>query len=1151
MSGQQTLHNQEFPSREFSSQGFQRGFRRPGTPGRPLLVMVLLAAILAVTSSSGASAQESNLDVRATASTDTAEQRISDGFMYLTSSDLEFFNDGGTSQVIGVRFPNVNIPMGATITSSSIEFTADGPSSGTLPMTIRAERSAAPLTYSTSTNDLTGRPYTGAAVSWTPSAWNAGASYQTPQLNGILQDIVDSQGSTSAVAFTFEGSGGLRRAFSYQDGAANAPRLQVTYTSTTSAGVVDVRVTSGNDDVEQRVDNGTMSFSSTDLELIQDGTRTQAVGIRFRNLQIPPGATITDAWLEFEVDETSTGSSNLTVRGERSINAQAFTNAAFDLTSRTLTSASAAWSPPGWTSVSSKQQTPSLAAVVQEIVSLGGWQSGNAMVLTVSGTGRRVAESYNGEPQNAPLLHIEFTTDPPPAVGPEVFDINEVFIANPSGQWIELVNPTNSPADVFGLQLCSPQCSSVVNASSIVPAGGRFVVETPQVQLSAPDAVSLLADGNVTDTLSWTQAPATSLARCPDTTGPVQVSGSATKGEANDCSPPPGPDLHYTSPFVINELIQSPGEARVEIINISNQPANPAGLQLCYPDAEDGTCVTLEEDDYEDLEPGQLAWNEMPSAYVSSGGLDLVGWSDGFSSRVVDGYRWTTPAVTSYGRCPDGVGPIDLMVSATPRQPNDCDPDGVVEVRVAIGNDDVEERLSTGAMYRNSSDLELTTDGTRTQLVGIRFQDVTVPVGAVITNAWIEFEVNEVSTGAASLTIHGERVANAFGFSAAIGNVSARTLTNNAVGWSPPGWTVISSKQQTPPLASVVQEIVSLGNWQSGNSIAFVISGSGRRAAESHNGEQANAPLLHIEYMAGSPVTPPPPLPTSGPWPGSGTVANLGQVNGQDWSGASYDQTAGTNGRLWLVNNRTSQIARIDRNGAWNPNPSTWTVPGSPDTEAITVGPVGNDVVYVGVERVNGQSGANNKIIQYNTLTQTAREWPLSELNGVGANQGIEGLTWIPDSDLTALAGYDPAAQSNHQNGLFVLAQESDPTLRFYAVDHGAGSTSATEFTTVESGLPQVMGLEYDASQGVLYASCDNDCGGGNRVAALWLNPDSGNFELLRTYGAPAGHSGYNNEGFALLPLANCNNGSRPVIWTDDNNSGGVGVREVGFTGGC
>ena len=75
---------------------------------------------------------------------------------------------------------------------------------------------------------------------------------------------------------------------------------------------------------------------------------------------------------------------------------------------RTKTSASVAWSPEAWTTVHATYQTTDIKSIVQEIVNRAGWAAGNDMVFIIEGTGKRVAESYNGYSSKAPLLHVEF-----------------------------------------------------------------------------------------------------------------------------------------------------------------------------------------------------------------------------------------------------------------------------------------------------------------------------------------------------------------------------------------------------------------------------------------------------------------------------------------------------------------------------------------------------------------------------------------------------------------------------------------------------------------------------------------------------------------------------------------------------------------------
>jgi hypothetical protein len=179
------------------------------------------------------------------------------------------------------------------------------------------------------------------------------------------------------------------------------------------------------------------------------------------------------------------------------------------------------------------------------------------------------------------------------------------------------------------------------------------------------------------------------------------------------------------------------------------------------------------------------------------------------------------------------------------------------EKRILSGLDDVEQRAS-GSMYIDSTDLEFVDDGTEVgQLVGIRFTGVDIPQGAIITNAYIQFQVDEVSTVTTSLVIRGEDTDSAAAFTSVRNNVSSRTSTDATVAWTPVAWSTVGVAgldERTPDLSSIVQEIVNRGGWSTHNHMVFVITGAGTRTAESFEGSATGAPLLHIEYQIGTPV---------------------------------------------------------------------------------------------------------------------------------------------------------------------------------------------------------------------------------------------------------------------------------------------------------
>ena len=167
---------------------------------------------------------------------------------------------------------------------------------------------------------------------------------------------------------------------------------------------------------------------------------------------------------------------------------------------------------------------------------------------------------------------------------------------------------------------------------------------------------------------------------------------------------------------------------------------------------------------------------------------------------------------------------------------------------VATPMDDVEEQ-SDGSISTTSSDLELINDG-GAQTVGIRFV-VSVPQNATITNAYVQFTVDEITIAETSLQINGEASADAAAFAGTSNNVSARPATSASVPWNPPAWTTVGDAtvaQRTPDLSVLVQEIVDLNGWEQNNHIVLMITGTGSRTAVSRDNSSTQAPTLYVEY---------------------------------------------------------------------------------------------------------------------------------------------------------------------------------------------------------------------------------------------------------------------------------------------------------------
>jgi hypothetical protein len=189
------------------------------------------------------------------------------------------------------------------------------------------------------------------------------------------------------------------------------------------------RITGSTNDREHYVGGALESATSSDLEMpYEDDNKgsEQVIGLRFVNVAVPKGSNITNAYIEFVCDELDEGTlfASLLIEGEPNPDPPTFTT---DIIARPRTTANAVWEPADWTTVGQVDQTSDISAIIQEIVNLDGWTSGNALVLIISdnpdnpSVGSRCAESVDGSAMQAALLHIEFSSkyasDPNPADG--------------------------------------------------------------------------------------------------------------------------------------------------------------------------------------------------------------------------------------------------------------------------------------------------------------------------------------------------------------------------------------------------------------------------------------------------------------------------------------------------------------------------------------------------------------------------------------------------------------------------------------------------------------------------------------------------------------------------------------------------------------
>ena len=219
---------------------------------------------------------------------------------------------------------------------------------------------------------------------------------------------------------------------------------------------------------------------------------------------------------------------------------------------------------------------------------------------------------------------------------------------------------------------------------------------------------------------------------------------------------------------------------------------------------------------------------------------------------------------TSSGRAPDGSATIEIFINATPGISNDNSSgdityNSIIEFPIIDANDDAKQFESSQGWMNTDGVVIYMTQSPTSEFVGLRFQEINIPQGATINNAYIQFNnaSSNESMGICDLTIHGEDVGNATAYTFSANDIFDRAPTSESVDWTPPDWGVqdlAGLHQRTPSLQGVVQEIVDRSDWSDGNAMSFVISGSGTRVFWTYDSAPEKAPKLIIELESPAPT---------------------------------------------------------------------------------------------------------------------------------------------------------------------------------------------------------------------------------------------------------------------------------------------------------
>ncbi|MBX9448769.1 MAG: DUF839 domain-containing protein [Taibaiella sp.] len=242
---------------------------------------------------------------------------------------------------------------------------------------------------------------------------------------------------------------------------------------------------------------------------------------------------------------------------------------------------------------------------------------------------------------------------------------------------------------------------------------------------------------------------------------------------------------------------------------------------------------------------------------------------------------------------------------------------------VASGIDDAEENITGSAIGEidlTSSDLELSTDGSDEQVIGLRFTNINIPAGATIERAFIQFtSKNDKDPVLGDIEITAEYTGNATSFLATAFDITSRTTVSatpvvwpgsDAGSWANGQPNVAGEDQRTPDIKSVLQPVFEHESWSLGNSVVVLLSGSGVRNAFSYNGSAEHAPKLIIEF-SGAAILPLEatllPIEKNSNW----KYNDQGDDLGTTWFGSSYDDSDWSYGpgKLGYSDNPTTTLS--------------------------------------------------------------------------------------------------------------------------------------------------------------------------------------------------------------------------------------------------
>ena len=255
-----------------------------------------------------------------------------------------------------------------------------------------------------------------------------------------------------------------------------------------------VTFSASSDDAEQEND-AIDALYDDDLDAGWEGApedfNTLTVGLRFRDLNIPQGATIDSAFIILVSHEgkSTDDVSVLTLWAEATDDAVTFDEQTL-ITDRTPTNAKVLWTVEEEWTLFGTYKTPYITSVVQEVINRANWKNGNALAIVVEGENQGASDFENARefesfeniadpedggdgqnhPDRVPQLVVYYTAEGANGIANTPATKQLSIYPNPAQNTVTLTLPNtgNGIAEFYNLQGQLVKTATNVNGDAVI-----------------------------------------------------------------------------------------------------------------------------------------------------------------------------------------------------------------------------------------------------------------------------------------------------------------------------------------------------------------------------------------------------------------------------------------------------------------------------------------------------------------------------------------------------------------------------------------------------------------------------------------------------------------------------------------------------------